>query len=235
MDRRLRLLAAVSGLVILSVGLNSCSTSSPATEAAAASAARAQTTYKPAFGPTRTTMTPPGEAPPQTDLGTVEAPPELLPVDPPLVSEIPSTVCSNSDLRAAATTIVNPSMQGEQDLISLRSATRCKLNGYPTIAFADPATFVTVTDGGAVVGRTEAPHDVAVGPTQPVSFVIQIPQDVTGTCPSSATMTVGTPKSNPDVAVSLALVQQYQTGWIPCGSVAGSAFEQGDNPAQYIN
>ena len=211
--------------------ISSCSTSVPWSDVAAAPVGT-PTTSPPPVGPTRTTATPPGEPRLPVSLGTVPPIHQLEPVDPPVVSEIPTSPCHNDELRAAATDIVNSSMQGSQDVISVTSLAPCRLNGYPTVAFTSPGLPVTVTDG--VETRSQPPHDVAVGPSEPVSFVIQVPQDVSGTCPTSETMVIGRSGTHPTVAVSLTPIGKYQTGWIPCGAVEVSALEQGDSPGQYI-
>ena len=122
------------------------------------------------------------------------------------------------------------SMQEYQDIVTLTSPVLCRVDGYPSVALRGTQTPTTVIDGGTF-GRSNPPMAVAVGPGEPASFVIQVPQNVTG-CPA-AKLYIGVSRTDPQVLVTVAPVIG-DGSWPTCGSLTVSAFEQGNDPGQYI-
>jgi hypothetical protein len=153
-----------------------------------------------------------------------------MPTNPPTVTHIPQESCINHDLEATVMDTGIESMQEYQDIVTVTSAVPCRVDGYPSAALADTPTKTTVIDGGAF-GRSNPPMAVAVGPGEPGSFVIQGPQNVTG-CPA-AKLYIGVPGTDPQVLVTVAPVIG-DGSWPTCGSLTVSAFEQGNDPGQYI-
>jgi len=156
--------------------------------------------------------------------------PERIPTNPPTVTNIPPEPCINHDLEASVMDTGIDSMQEYQDIVTVTSAVPCRVDGYPSVALSDTQSQTTVIDGGTF-GRSNPPMVVAVGPGEPASFVIQVPQNVTG-CPV-AKLYIGLPGTDPRVLVTVAPVIG-DGSWPTCGSLRVSAFEQGNDPGQYI-
>jgi hypothetical protein len=122
------------------------------------------------------------------------------------------------------------SMQEYQDIVTVTSPVPCRVDGYPSVGLSDTRRQTKVIDGGTA-GRSNPPMAVAVGPGEPASFVIQGPQNVTG-CPATK-LYIGVPGTDPQALVTVAPVIG-DGSWPTCGSVTVSAFEQGNDPGQYI-
>lgn len=154
---------------------------------------------------------------------------ERIPVDPPTVTNIPPHPCSNHDLEASVMDNGIDSMQESQGIVTVTSAVPCRVDGYPSLAPSNPHSRATVMDGGTL-GKSYPPTAVAVGPSEPASFVIQAPQN--SPCPA-AKLLIGVPGTDPEVLVSAA-PPIGDGSWLTCGSFRVSAFEQGNDPGQYL-
>jgi hypothetical protein len=168
---------------------------------------------------------------PKTHLArTATSIPERMPPNPPRVANIPPESCINHDLEATVMDTGIDSMQEDQDIVTVISSVPCRLDGYPNVALSNAQTKTTVIDGGEF-GRSKPPMPVAVGPGEPASFVIQEPQNVSG-CPA-AKLDIGVPGAEPQVVVTVASVIG-DGSWPTCESLTVSAFEQGNDPGQYM-
>lgn len=168
---------------------------------------------------------------PKTHLArTATSIPERVQTNPPSVTKIPPEACINHDLEATVMDTGVDSMQEYQDIVTVTSAVPCRLDGYPSVALSDTQIKTTVIDGGEF-GGSKPPMPVAVGPGEPASFVIQGPQNVFG-CPA-AKFDIGVPGTEPRVVVTVAPVIG-DGSWPTCESLTVSAFEQGNDPGQYI-
>lgn len=181
-------------------------------------------------GPTRTTVTPP-DPPAPSDPGPVPSLREEMPTNPPIVTNIPPDPCSNFDLDASVMDTGIDSMQEYQDIVTVTSAVPCRVDGYPSVALSQPQTQTAAIDGGTA-GKSNPPMAVAVGPREPASFVIQGPQNVGFGCPA-AKLYIGVPGTDPQVLVTVAPAIG-DGSWPTCGSLMVSAFEQGNDPGQYL-
>ena len=192
----------------------------------------------PPAGATLTTLTPPSPPLPAGQQGPASAAPQKMPINPPQVANIPTTPCADTDLQASVTSFGIRAMHALQDIVTITSATPCVVNGYPSVALSDPSNSaqpmsVQVENGGTA-GRSNPPGPVALGPGESASFVMEYPTSYSNSCPVATSMTVGVPGAAALVPVSLAPMNGDQTNWSICGDVSVSAFEQGNDPAQYI-
>ena len=191
----------------------------------------------PAFGATLTTLTPPTavSTPTSSSVGTPAPAPQIVPTNPPQVSDIPTTPCSISDLQAAVSGMGIPSMQDDQDIVTVSSSTSCFLSGYPDITLSSSGSPLAVQfEDDGVTGRFNPLGPVALGPGLSASFVMQYP-DETPNCPTATDMTFSIAGSADTVDVSFSPTMiQYQSGWYICGDGNVSAFEQGSDPGQYV-
>lgn len=180
-------------------------------------------------GPTRTTATPPDPPAPITQQGPVPLLPQRVPTNPPTVSNIPAAPCPNADLKAAVTNEGIPSMSEYQLIVTVTSNVPCRVDGFPSVALSGLG-IRPVIDGGTL-GKSTPPMDVAVENGESASFLIQVPQNVTG-CPV-AKLYIGVPGTDPRVLVTVPPVIG-DGSWPTCGSLMVSAFEQGNDPGQYL-
>jgi len=246
-------LAAVLGVILL-VGLSEANAPSRNVALTAGSSTippNVPTTMTPAIGPNSgvspgavetTIPSTPVTAPTASEEAQAiqsEAPTtgETAPTTVPVAS-IPSTTCVAADLTASLQTGDSfPSMNYVQDVITLSSSVPCSIEGYPTMAFSNGTSAVTVsvTDGGTSSSVPTSPAPVAVGPATSASFLVQFQPGPIPPCTSASTLDIGLPGVSPTVGVSIPDLTSGPA-WDICNARASiTPFEQGSSLSQYIS
>jgi hypothetical protein len=169
---------------------------------------------------------------PTTTLPTVVIQYERGPVAP-----VPSTPCTDGELRAADYSNGPFTTMGtRQDIITVTSSVPCRLDGYPTLQFGTMShPIVVAVEHNGAVGHQASPKPVAVGTGTPASFLVQTVMGVaamTMHCTGTKVMRVGIPGTTPSLSVSLP-AGSFGPAWHACGPVRVTPFEQGDTLDQY--
>jgi hypothetical protein len=174
---------------------------------------------------------------PEVTIPTTTLPTVVLQYKPGPVVPVPSTPCTEGELREAiASSGPYVTMGTVQGIITISSSVPCRLYGYPTVQFGSRLhpVAITVQHNGAV-GHQESARPVAVGTGTPASFLVQSAMGpVNPKCVETNFLTIGVPGSTPSVPVSLAAMRGSQTGWYLCGQVQVTPFEQGNTLDQYL-
>ena len=167
---------------------------------------------------------------PEVTIPTTTLPTVVVQYKPGLVVPVPSTPCSDSELRAAVLGSGPFSAMGTmQVIVTLSSLVPCRLDGFPTLQFgpvSHPAV-VKVQHNG-VVGHQSSPRPVAVGTGTPASFLVQFASGFaahTPGCKETNLLRISPRGTTPSVSVSLTAVT--------CGQARVTPFEQGDTWDQY--
>jgi hypothetical protein len=226
-------LSAIAVVVVMAVSVAACTGSAaPTKPKVVAAESTVLTTISPAGGDSTTTT-----LPPVTQPGTTLARTVTIQYKPGPVVPVPSTPCTEGELREAiASSGPYVTMGTVQDIITISSSVPCRLYGFPTLQFGSrlhPLAMTVQHNGTA--GHQESPRPVAVGTGTPASFLVQSAMGpVNPKCVETNFLTIGVPGSTPSVPVSLAAMRGSQTGWYLCGQVQVTPFEQGNTLDQYL-
>ena len=193
------------------------------------------TTTPPLGGDRTTTTLPSGTTISLPTQSGTTLPTVTIQYEPGPVVPVPSTPCTDGELRA--TDLGNGpfiSMGESQDIIAIVSSTPCELYGYPTLEFGGSSHPLAVgVQHTGVVGHQASPRPVAVGTGTPASFLVQTAEGpVTPDCKGTALLSIGVPGTAPSLSVSLPAAS-FGPAWYVCGQVQVTPFEQGDTLDQY--
>lgn len=234
-----RKISAIAAIAVMAVSLAACTSSAaPIKGKTAAAESTLLTTIPPAGGDSTTTTLPSASTPPPViQPGTTLARTVTIQYKPPPVVPVPSTPCTDGELRVADFSNGPFTQMGtKQDIITVTSSAPCRLDGYPVLQFGTMShPIVVAVERNGAVGHQASARPVAVGTGTPASFLIQTVMGVaamTAHCTGTKVMRVGIPGTIPILSVSLP-ARSFGPAWYPCGRVLVTPFEQGDTLDQY--